>query len=177
MDRGAWWAAVHRVRYKESDTTWRLNNNKLSRCITICPFVLCSVSRPSCAVLCMLLQWNPWVSIGRCVQGTGEGGGQSSGSASSLWTALLKEVVALWRVLALGRWCPQSVGFRNTPSKLSGWQSLHSLIAPRYLGLDFPYWPGQHLFSGLDPHWHTMLICNSFSFRKQNRKLFCSSKV
>ena len=27
MDRGAWWAAVHRIT-KESDTTQRLNNNK-----------------------------------------------------------------------------------------------------------------------------------------------------
>ena len=26
MDRGAWWAAVHRIT-KESDTTQRLNNN------------------------------------------------------------------------------------------------------------------------------------------------------
>jgi len=26
MDRGAWWAPVHRVT-KESDTTWQLNNN------------------------------------------------------------------------------------------------------------------------------------------------------
>ena len=26
MDRGAWWAVVHGVT-KESDTTWRLNNN------------------------------------------------------------------------------------------------------------------------------------------------------
>ena len=138
VDRGAWWAIVHRVTKSQiqlSDSTTNFPDASV-----ICLFVLCSVSHPSCAVFCMLPPWNPWVSNGRCGQGTGEGGGQSSGSASSLWTALLKGVGALWRVLALGRWCPQFVGFRNTPSKPSGWQSLHSLIAPSYLRLDFPYW-------------------------------------
>ena len=168
--------------HKESDTTHRLNSNK---CIghfpdasVLCLFVLCSVSRPSHAVFCVWPPWNPAVSHGRCGQEPGEGGGQSSGSASSLWAALLKEVVALWRVLALGRWCAEFMGFRNTPSNPvvdNLWIASLPLITWDEI---FPIdWPGQHLFSGLDPHRHSMLIFNSFSFRKQNRKLFCSSKV
>ena len=38
MDRGAWWATVHRVA-KESDTTWRLNNNN-NLCFTFKNMIL-----------------------------------------------------------------------------------------------------------------------------------------